>query len=493
MDTQPEAGAARSHWFVGAMFNESEDQTPRFVSEGIWENGYEDKYLDLVKAIRPGDRMAIKAAYIRKRDLPFDNRGQTVSVMAIKAIGTVAENFGDGRKIRVNWTKLDPVREWYFFTNRCTIWRVVPGDWMANALIAFAFDGQLQEFRQFQNAPYWRERFGDVAPVKHRFVWTRFYEAVATQLLAHRKDRTRLVKAIHKIAEGVDGLSNLQDKYADGKTGPLRDICPFTAFGIFNRGTTDANRKAIAKQLADFLGVKEPVPETFEGLPILSSLRSWFFGWEKTRGADDIDALWEVFSAAIRYADSDDPEAPADFDEAFDTATGQPGVAWNLTMGLFWTRPWSFATLDKKSRDYLDKKLVMPFGRDGHKNLPSASDYLTLLESLETRFKEETYPVHSFPELSEAAWSYTTSTPVKPPEPEAVDTPTEADDVDVDTTTVAVALRPYSIEDIVADGSFLERAELETLLDRLRTKKNLILQGPPGTGKTGSPRSSRSP
>jgi len=47
-----------------------------------------------------------------------------------------------------------------------------------------------------------------------------------------------------------------------------------------------------------------------------------------------------------------------------------------------------------------------------------------------------------------------------------------------------VSAEPYSIDDILADGCFMERAELERLIDRLRAKKNLILQGPPGTGKT---------
>ena len=43
---------------------------------------------------------------------------------------------------------------------------------------------------------------------------------------------------------------------------------------------------------------------------------------------------------------------------------------------------------------------------------------------------------------------------------------------------------PYTIDDIVAEGCFLERSKLETMLARLRDKKNVILQGPPGTGKT---------
>jgi len=43
---------------------------------------------------------------------------------------------------------------------------------------------------------------------------------------------------------------------------------------------------------------------------------------------------------------------------------------------------------------------------------------------------------------------------------------------------------PYSVDDIVGEGSFLPLERVNTLLDRLRTKKNVILQGPPGTGKT---------
>lgn len=43
---------------------------------------------------------------------------------------------------------------------------------------------------------------------------------------------------------------------------------------------------------------------------------------------------------------------------------------------------------------------------------------------------------------------------------------------------------PYTIGSILEDGCFLDRGELNALLSRLETKKNLVLQGPPGTGKT---------
>ena len=146
-------------WFVGAMYGGKDDQMPRFIEEGIWENGYEDKHLDLVKSIKVGDRIAIKAAYVRKNNLPFDSRDLHVSTMKIKATGTVTNNYGDGRKISVEWTEIDPPREWFFYTSRQTIWRVMPDDWCAKGHINFTFNGEDQDLDQFRNAPYWRERW----------------------------------------------------------------------------------------------------------------------------------------------------------------------------------------------------------------------------------------------------------------------------------------------------------------------------------------------
>ena len=56
------AAEGKACWFVGAAYGGREDQSSRFIEERIWENGYEDRYLELVKAIQPGDRIAIKAA-----------------------------------------------------------------------------------------------------------------------------------------------------------------------------------------------------------------------------------------------------------------------------------------------------------------------------------------------------------------------------------------------------------------------------------------------
>jgi 5-methylcytosine-specific restriction protein B len=480
MSSKPEGAGAQVCWFVGAAYGGNNDQTPRFLDEGIWENGYQDKYLDAVRSIQPGNRIAIKSSYTRKHDLPFDNRGQSVSVMAIKAIGTVTENKGDGRRIKVDWTRLESPREWYFFTHRGTIWRVLPGDWATDALIKFTFDDKPQDLDRFLSAPYWRERYGNSPVDKRRFNWTQFYEAVADKLLNFRNNRIALVSAIHDIAGRVDGLTNLQDQFAEGTSGPLKDICPFTAIGIFNRGITDANRKTIAAELAKFLGVEVSVPESFEGIPILNNQRSWFFGFEKKRQPDDIDTLWAVFAEAIQFAGSEDAEARTSFIKAYDDATNRFGVGWNLTMGLYWIRPWAYPTLDGQSQRYIEKKLRIEIGRNGPKGRCNATDYLTVLDALEARFQEEAYPVHSFPELSLAAWLFkdTDTVPVVQVKPGD-----EIDDGSEEVRTDAPIVS-YSVDDILEDGCFIDRAQLEKALERLRTKKNLILQGPPGTGKT---------
>jgi 5-methylcytosine-specific restriction protein B len=485
MNSRPEGTGSRACWFVGAAFGGTDDQTQRFLEEGIWElRNPTEKESALVKSMAPGDRIAIKSTYVRKHNLPFDNRGKSVSVMAIKAIGTVTENLGDGLRVKAEWVPLNPPREWYFYTYRSTVWRVLPGDWTTDALIGFTFNDKPQDLNRFRNAPYWRERFGDVAVDKQRFNWTRFYEAVADKLLAFRENRPTLVAGIHDIAGRVDGLSNLQDQFADGTSGPLKDICPFTTIGIFNRGITDANRKTIAAELAKLLEVEEPVPESFEGIPVLNNQRSWFFGSENKRQPNDIDTLWEIFAEATRFAESEDAESRSVFIKAYDDATQKFGVGWNLTMGLYWIRPWNYPTLDSQSQRYIDKKLGIQIGLNGPKGRCNANDYLTVLETIEARFQEEAYPVHSFPELSLAAYLYKDTGITPQPDSTDQDVQGDDDDLGIEDEVTAPPIEPYSVDDILADGCFIKRVQLEKLLERLRTKKNMILQGPPGTGKT---------
>ena len=233
-----------------------------------------------------------------------------------------------------------------------------------------------------------------------RFRGLEFYRAVADRLLDYRDDRTPLIKGIHNIGSTLPNLSYLEnDRFAGGTTGTLNDICPFTAIGTFNRGTTDDNRRTVAAALARFLGVEVPAPEAFPGVPVLNNMNSWFFRFAYDRGEGDIDALWTCFQAAVRYADM--PEHRTEFAQAYDAARRVKGVSWNLTMGLFWVRPWNFVSLDSKSRDYITKHLGLPLSRTP----VTAEGYLEVLEHLKGCFGKDDTPVRSFPELSLAAWN----------------------------------------------------------------------------------------
>lgn len=104
-------------WYVGATgYDENgvyTDFSDKFIAEGRWENGYDDKFKDEVNSIKVGDRIAIKASYTKKNGLPFNNNGKVVGVMSIKAIGVVTKNHFDGKNIDVEWTKVDHTKEWY--------------------------------------------------------------------------------------------------------------------------------------------------------------------------------------------------------------------------------------------------------------------------------------------------------------------------------------------------------------------------------------------
>jgi len=354
---------------------------------------------------------------------------------------------------------------------------------MSEGLIAFAFDRKPQDIDRFRNTPNWRERFGTTTPDERRFGWTKFYEAVADKLLLFRTKRSELIDGIREISLEVEGLGHLaDDQYADGTTGFVRDICPFTTMGLFNRGTTESNRKTIATNLAKLLGVDEPVPNSFEGIPILNNQNSWYFGFEKDRQSNHIDALWDVFAAGIRFADTEDDEARIEFINAFDNANGRRGVAWNLTFGLYWTRPWSFLSLDSLSQIFVTKKLGITIGLHGPKKRCNATDYLAVMNTLEARFQEPSYPVHSYPELSLEAWTY------KDPKEPALDDDQRQENQGFDDESPRVTSKgtptAYAVEDIMREGCFLESQEVFGILERIREKKNLILQGPPGTGKT---------
>ncbi|MGU9977910.1 MAG: McrB family protein, partial [Candidatus Oxydemutatoraceae bacterium WSBS_2016_MAG_OTU14] len=473
MATEP-----RPFWFVGASYDDrKEDQTKRFLEEGIWQNGHEEMYHEKLLSMQAGDRIALKSRYRRTKELPFDNKNKSVSVMGIKAIGVIKRNHNDGKIVDVNWEPLlNPIREWYFHTNQRTVWQVSPSDWKKEGLIKFAFEGEPQDINRFRNSPYWQKRFGDVPIGGQQFKWIPFYEAVADKLLPYKdKDkRSDLLAFIKQLANefNFSYINNAQ----------LDDICPFTTLGLFNRQITDKNRTAVAKSLANFLGVTEEAPKSFESIPLLNNLMSMFFAPKETRQPDDIQSLWDFFSKAIDFSNEGTDDTRQSFSQAYDKVSSQLFTGRRITTGLYWIRPWSFLTLDKFSRDYIEGKLNIEIGRNGHQRRCSGEDYLSLLDELELCFQEDDYPVHSFPELALKGYTGIHAEGFLKVNDSAVDEEQVVDNAKHE--YFVEPAEPYTTDDIIADGCFLDIESIKQILTQLKTKKNLILQGPPGTGKT---------
>lgn len=147
-------------WYVNAISGDI-DETDRFIHEGIWQNDADDKYLDVIKTISAGDKIAIKSTSVQSKNILFDVGKKPVSVMSIKAIGTVIKNYGDGKKLDVAWERLDPPKYWYFFTFIARVWKVErkPDDWMYQALLDFTFADKSQDYKRFLANPFWGERY----------------------------------------------------------------------------------------------------------------------------------------------------------------------------------------------------------------------------------------------------------------------------------------------------------------------------------------------
>lgn len=155
----------RRFWFVGAVWGGgTEDQTDRFVEEGIWQNGYDDKFAEHVQRMQVGDRIAIKASFTQRYNLPFDNAGKTVSCMRIKAIGTITEASTDAKSVKVEWEKLDPPKDWYFYTYRVTVVEADESDEFARRLIQFTFGDHQQDYEFWLRVPYFAKKYRPKAP-----------------------------------------------------------------------------------------------------------------------------------------------------------------------------------------------------------------------------------------------------------------------------------------------------------------------------------------
>lgn len=237
-----------------------------------------------------------------------------------------------------------------------------------------------------------------------QFEWTSFYSEFATKLLEFKDNRAELIADIQSAYSAINmKLPKLESEDS------IIDIDPFTVFGLFNKGITNANRIAILESFANVFNIKSKVPDNFDGIPVLNNLKATYYGFKDDRQADDIDNLWGLYESAINLAEKDDATNRAIFTKWYDTVHDQLGIRWNITMGLYWIRPYEFINLDSRNRWFIVDPDNMPvdFVNSVKKKLnkvPYAAEYLAIKDACLHALKDGNYEYKNYPELSYSAW-----------------------------------------------------------------------------------------
>ena len=235
------------------------------------------------------------------------------------------------------------------------------------------------------------------------FTWVPFYSEFAEKLLSFAKDRSSLIEKIKAVYTAINmRLPKLE------KDDHIVDIDPFTVFGLFNKGITDASRIAILQGIANEFSIKAAVPQAFNGIPVLNNQKATFYYFISDRKDDDIQNLWEVFASAMEYAKSHSEESRAALIKAYDAALLQKGVKWNLTMALYWICPYEYINLDSRNRWYICNPKNMPqdfiASVGNFSAVPSGEQYLQINDRCRSILEKGNYQYKSFPELSYYAW-----------------------------------------------------------------------------------------
>ena len=243
---------------------------------------------------------------------------------------------------------------------------------------------------------------------KNQFEWIPFYEEFADKLLAYKDNRQRLIEKIKQVYE-VTGIKLPRLERNENGDNEIVDIDPFTTFGLFNKGITDANRVKICTAIKDLFEVSSPVPTYFDGIPVLNNQMATFYWFGNGRGEHDIDNLWDVFDYALALSNADTSELREKFSNLFNASLSQKGVKWNLSMGLYWVRPNRFLNLDSRNRWFIINNDSLPESVVARvknlKSMPEAEEYLAICDECLSYIHSDNSPYDSLSALSFSAWN----------------------------------------------------------------------------------------
>ena len=228
--------------------------------------------------------------------------------------------------------------------------------------------------------------------------WIEFYKEFANKLLEFKNNHKELINKLKSVFEHI----NIKIP----KIFEEKDIDPFTVFGLFNKGMFD--RMNIIEGIADKFQINSKTPEEFYRVPTLFPLSAILFNMTDKSKNEDIKNLWNVFEAAINYADNKTNENKEAFINAFDLAKDIKGNKWKLTQGLYWIRPFNYINLDNPSRKFIIENNIIPdynkYLSDANKTMINGEEYLTICDKLIESINNNNYEFKDLSELSFSAY-----------------------------------------------------------------------------------------
>lgn len=256
----------------------------------------------------------------------------------------------------------------------------------------------------------------------NRYLWTNFYIELADALLKYKHNRSELLDILKSIFSKAGMNYPFKEKGKDF----CEDICPFTIFGSFNKGITNKNRGLLLLEFAKQFSVKADVPTEFNGIPTVMNLSAWFFAYKENRGENDIDNLWDLFETAILYSKEPSAQNKNEFINLYDKVSGQKNIKWNITIGLYWIRPYTFISLDSTNRTFITNPDSMPHSfttifSSLNNGLPEGKNYLFMCEQAHNALKQKESDYHSFPEVSYYAYKSVQNDTINSPAVKPID------------------------------------------------------------------------
>src|SRR6266508_6713785 len=101
------------------------------------------------------------------------------------------------------------------------------------------------------------------------FTWISVYQELAGELRRWETKQAELISFLEELRRQGFVITPLDDRDGDGARSLLREIDPFTFFGVFNRRIGYDQRVAILAQMKKYFKLQSEIPEDFDGIPFL--------------------------------------------------------------------------------------------------------------------------------------------------------------------------------------------------------------------------------